>query len=94
MTKNYKRKLSKEDSAKIKAMETKKKEETAAMVVEKPTDELISFDQWWVKLQRIKPLPAWEREIIWADMKARGLKRTATHEAYNKALALYGYKLD
>ena len=91
MAKRVKKEATVEVKAKIKAMEMEKKAEKAKSAP--PAKEPIEFNQWWVKLQRIMKLPAWEKEIIWADMKARGLGMMELEEKYFKALELYGYKV-
>jgi len=81
----------------IKDMERKKKEEALmkqeeqAPVSQEPKP--IKFKTWYTKVQMQLKLPLWERDIVWADMQARGLKEEELAERYVEALALYGYKL-
>jgi hypothetical protein len=75
--------------AQIKAMETKKREETAPAI---EAEAEVSFDSWFH--QRSKQIPKIHmKEILIADFKARGLGSNATMGAYDKALNLYGVKL-
>lgn len=84
------RKRSKKEAglaAEIKAMEAKKRK---AAPVKK--DHVVTFDSWYH--QRKSAIPKQHlKEVIWADMCARGMKDKATMEEFDKALALYGVKL-
>ena len=51
-----------------------------------------NFDTWWVDTSKRLNLAPHMKEIVWADFKARGLKKTATNKQYNDALAMFGYK--
>ena len=83
-----KKKEAEELKAKIKEMETKKREETITI---KP-DKKVSFDSWYH--QRKNKIPKQHmKEILAADFKSRGLGQEATMEEYDKALKLYGIKL-
>lgn len=74
-------------AAEIKAMEDAKRK--AAPVKQ---DKRMSFDSWYH--QRKHKIPAQHlKELIWADMAARGVKKEATMEEFDKALGLYGVKL-
>lgn len=81
---------------KIKEAEAKKREEAMASVevtLVAPADqavEKVSFDQWWMMLNGKMKLRPHMKEIIWADMKARGLSKSEAAEAYDKALKLFG----
>ena len=78
----------------IKDMEVKKKAAAAELLPkEKPVDNSISFDQWWMGLVRKCDIRPSYKEIIKADFAARGLKINATQEEFDKALELYGIKL-
>lgn len=73
--------------AKIKEMESKKRD----VVVAKP-DKKVSFDSWYH--QRKNKIPKQHmKEILIADFTSRGLGAEATMEEYDKALKLYGIKL-
>ena len=83
----------------IKEMEMAKKQEAAekqkAMEpVPSANDEpVISFDMWWaITMKKINIRPSY-KEVVAADFRGRGLGKTATASAYNKALELYGIKI-
>ena len=74
-------------AAEIKKMEDAKR--TAAPVKQ---DKEVTFDSWYH--QRKGKIPKHHlKEVIWADMMARGLKDKATMEEFDRALKLYGVKL-
>lgn len=74
-------------AAEIKAMEDAKRKAAPSK-----QDKEVSFNSWYH--QRKKQIPSHHlKEIIWADMVARGLKDKATMEEFDRALALYGVKL-
>jgi hypothetical protein len=52
----------------------------------------MSYDQWWMLAQARKLLRPHMKEVIWADMRARGLDKKETQEKYDQALRLFGYK--
>lgn len=66
--------------------------ETPAEVVEQPADDLVEFDSWWAL--RAPKIPRQHyKEIVKADMKARGVQRLSTIAQYDEALLKYGIKL-
>ena len=74
--------------AKIKEMESQKREASAPV----KTDKAVSFDSWYH--QRSTKIPKQHRkEVIAADFKSRGLGKQATMDEFDKALKLYGIKL-
>ena len=73
--------------AQIKEMEAAKRKAVVA-----PIDAPVSFDSWFhQRSPQIHKMHA--KEIILADMQARGLKDTATMVEYDAALKLYGVDL-
>lgn len=71
----------------IKAMEDAKRKVTPAKQVA-----TMSYDSWYH--QRKSEIPKQHlKEVIWADMSARGIKNMSTMEEFDKALGLYGVKL-
>jgi len=73
--------------SKIKEMESAKRE------LEKPTNstvEKLSFDHWWVSLNKRSTLRPHMKEIIWADFKARGLDKEELADKYDEGLKLFG----
>ena len=83
----------------IKEMEMAKKQEAAEKqkainpippVGEEP---VISFDAWWAVIVRKIDIRPSYKEVIAADFRGRGLGKTATASAYDKALELYGIKI-
>lgn len=82
------KKESKDLKAEIKKMEAEKRKDVAPKA-----DKMVSFDSWYH--QRHHKIPkAHKKEILWADFSARGVKKQATMQDYDKALELYGVKLD
>lgn len=84
-----KKKKSKQSAlkAKIKEMESKKREITPIKI-----DKKVSFDSWYH--QRKSKIPKHHmKEILIADFSSRGLGTEATMEEYDKALKLYGVEL-
>jgi hypothetical protein len=78
----------------IKKMEAEKR----AAAIEKvgkavsPADETVTFDAWW--MLRSHKIPRMHmKEVIWADMKGRGLSKAEKVEDYDSALEKYGIKL-
>lgn len=62
-------------------------EEAAPM----PEQEIFEFDVWWVLRQ--SKIPAHHmKEVIKADMRARGVSDKETLECFDKALKDYGIK--
>jgi acetyl-CoA carboxylase alpha subunit len=94
-------KLSREErdeKRKIKEMEDKARAEAMAaadeVVMVQPEGEdqdTMSFDQWWMLSQARKPLRPHMKEIVWADMKARGLSKKEPQAKYDAAMRLFGY---
>jgi hypothetical protein len=71
----------------IKAMEVAQRElQPVAIVV----DEVVSFDHWWVVLNRRMVLRPHLKEIIWADFNARGIKKVDLTAKYEEGLKLFG----
>jgi len=54
----------------------------------------VSFEAWWAHTQKNmeKPFPSHLKEIIFVDMKARGLTKSETMDKYEEALVKFGYK--
>ena len=74
-------------AAEIKAMEEAKRKATPVK-----KDSTVSFNSWYHQRKHMIPKHHM-KEIIWADMSARGMKEQATVEEFDKALELYGVKL-
>lgn len=52
----------------------------------------VDFDAWWAMVER--KIPAHHRkEVIWADLRARGLSQNESLKDYNAGLQKYGLKL-
>lgn len=66
--------------------------EKPASVVEVPKEPLVEFDAWYAS--RASRIPSQHhKEILWADFKARGLKKMALMNEYDEALKKYGVQL-
>ena len=83
------RKKKKSLKEEIKEMEQKKREESAPAV---KAEKEVSFDSWYHQ-RKSKIAKCHMKEIIWADMEARGMKKRAKMSEFDKALELYGVKL-
>jgi hypothetical protein len=60
---------------------------------EQPANNTVTFDVWWSGVAKKLNLPAYLKEVVWADFKARGLQRESTDEQFAKALGQFGYKV-
>lgn len=78
--------------ARIKEMENKKREEAMKRAAEANKEAAIFFDSWWT-LRSAKIGKAHLKEIVRADMTARGLKEEETVKRFDEALEQYGVKL-
>ena len=84
-------KKKKKEEAKL-AAEIKAMEDTKRKVVPIKQDKTISYNSWYH--QRKTSIPKQHlKEVIWADMSARGIKTESTVEEFDKALELYGVTL-
>lgn len=81
------RRVKKEETAKKKA---EKKESKPKVITGDEGEKKVSFEQWWMKINRKVSIKSWMKEIIWVDMKARGLSKSETEDKYNEALKLFG----
>lgn len=72
---------------KIKEMESSKKK---VEQVEPSLERNVSFDEWWVVLNKRMSLRPHLKEIIWADFNARGLKKEELVSKFDEGLKLFG----
>lgn len=95
MSKNKKADI--ELKRKIKEMEDKARAEAMSnssytvIKEEKQEEAQLSYDQWWMIAQSRAKMRPHMKEIIWAEMKSRGLSKNETMSKYDKALRLFGY---
>lgn len=93
---NKSKKIDPELKRKIKEVEAKRREEAMAstkvtMIAPPGQDvEKVSYDQWWMMLNGRMKIRSHLKEVIWADMKARGITKTESIETFDKALKLFG----
>ena len=74
------------------AAEIKQMENAKRKAVPIKQDKTMSYNSWYH--QRKSKIPKQHlKEIIWADMIARGVKDISTVEEFDRALELYGIKL-
>ncbi len=74
------------------AAERKQMENDKRKAVPIKQDKTMSYNSWYH--QRKSKIPKQHlKEIIWADMIARGVKDISTVEEFDRALELYGIKL-
>lgn len=52
----------------------------------------VSYDQWWMMIQKKVKLRPYLKEIVWADFKARGAGKMELEEKYDELLKVFGYK--
>lgn len=74
----------------IKEMEQKKREDSTPKI---PEETRVTFDSWY-HLRKDKIASCHLKEIIAADFKARKVPNEATIAEFDKALELYGVKLN
>ena len=84
------RKQIREQEAKKKEAGTTSSEVKVKIVTGDEGESKISFDQWWMMINKKVSLKSWMKEIVLADMGARGLTKSETEEKYNEALRLFG----
>lgn len=72
---------------KIKEMESAKRAEVEVAPI---LEAKVSFDEWWIMLQKRLALRPHMKEIIWADFNARGLKKEELVAKYDEGLKLFG----
>jgi hypothetical protein len=78
-----------EDTARQEAMAAA---DSVTMVQPEGEDQnLMGFDQWWMLAQGRKKMRSHLKEVIWADMQARGLSKKEPQAKYDEALRLFGY---
>lgn len=80
----------------IKKEEDKKRAEAMSKaevnVVSTTPENTISYEQWWMMVNKPANLKPWMKEIVWADFKARGMKKEETKESFDAALRKFGIK--
>lgn len=80
---------------KIKEMENESRSkamaEVSATIADPEKEDKISYDQYWMVALGRQKMRSHLKEIIWADMKARGLSKKETQAKYDEALRLFGY---
>lgn len=79
----------------IKKAQDAEREEILAKAPPKPAAEVannsISYDQWWMIVNRKIKLRPWLKSVIFADFKARGAGKIETEKRYNELLGIFGY---
>ncbi len=92
--KTPKAKVDPELRAKISRMEKEKRDKEVKKVApKKEVLQGVSFKRWWAAVSKKLELPAYLKEIVWADFNSRGLSKVEEKSKYDKALELFGYKL-
>ena len=66
---------------------------SAAQVAVVAIEEKISFDQWWMMINKKLKLQAHMKEILHVDFKARGLLKLELKQKFDEAMKLFGYKI-
>ena len=93
--KKKRRRPNKEAQAAIDAAAEKiRDEQMAAAPVKIVTDKKqdgMSFEQWWMVINKKLQFRPHMKEIIWADFKARGAGKIESEEKYGELLRLFGY---
>lgn len=54
--------------------------------------QIISFDQWWMLINKQLKLQSYMKEILRVDFNARGLKEEETQECFDAACRKFGYE--
>lgn len=52
----------------------------------------ISYDQWWMTVNRKVKLRQHMKEVLLADFKARGASKMETEAKYDEFLRIFGYQ--
>lgn len=68
----------------VKVMQPKEEKESK--------EKKVTFDQWWMLMNKKRNLKPWLKEIVWADFKARGVSKMEKEKVFEDALKLYGIK--
>jgi len=82
--------------AEIKKVQDQNREESLIKAPVKPlvmSNEIVSFDQWWMSVNRKIKLQPWLKEVMFVDFKARGAGKMETEKRYNELLGLFGYHI-
>lgn len=78
------------------AQEKMREEQLANAPAKKSKDsgdpDKVSYDQWWMMIQKKVKLRPHLKEVIWADFKARGADKMEAEEKYDELLKMFGYK--
>ena len=74
------------DAKAIKEMEQSRRAPTVDLT------EKVEFDYWWALRKDQLGQPAHIKEIVWADMKGRGLSKEESLESWDKAARIFGLK--
>lgn len=82
---------------KIKKMEAEKRAKILSSqevkIVTADPDNKITYDQWWIYVNKKFTLKTWMKEVLKADFKGRGLSDSETRETFDEALVKCGYKI-
>lgn len=93
--KKKRRRPSKEAQASIDAATSKMREDQIKNAPAKSTaasDDKITYEQWWMIINKKIKLRHHLKEIIWADFKARGAGKMESEAKYDELLKVFGYK--
>jgi hypothetical protein len=81
----------------VRDMEKKQRASTAKKVevklVKSEPEASISFEQWWMLVNKKMDFKPWLKEVMKADFKSRGLGANEKESAFNAALEKFGYRL-
>lgn len=94
-TKKRRRRPSVEDQAAASEAQEQMREEQIKKAPAKPKSESsdkVSFDQWWMIIQKKVALRPHMKEVVYADFKARGAGKMESEEKYDELLKVFGYK--
>lgn len=87
MSKDKKTEQSQELNAKaIKEMEQSRRSPVVDLT------EKVEFDHWWALRKDQLNQPIHIKEIVWADMKGRGLSKSESLESWDRAARIFGLK--
>ena len=80
---------------KIKEMEAEKMAKVMSSsdvkVVTADSTDKISFDQWWIMINKRFAAKPWMKEILRADFNGRGLSENESKEAFDNGLKACGF---
>ena len=99
MNKEVKKKAKIDPDLKKKMREFEDKARELAMasapvvLAKESSEDKISFDQWWILINKLGKLRPHLKEVLAVDFKSRGYSKSETRERYDEALKIFGIEI-